>query len=139
MAFQSNLTLVVDTSVLIAILLHEEGWQAFAVLLRDEPFIYLSAATYLELFVVVQRRLGSKSKPAAERLLGELRTKVVPFDHEQAEVARTAYATYGKGRHPAALNFGDCFSYALAKHLNQPLLFKGNDFSQTDVLIAETA
>ena len=128
--------MVVDPSVLLAVLLHEEGHEQIELRLESAWNIYLSSASYVELFVVVFRRLPPEAVGKVEALLHQQDIQIVPFDEAQASIAREAYRRFGKGRHPAALNFGDCFSYALAKHLNEPLLFKGEDFRQTDVLVA---
>jgi ribonuclease VapC len=129
--------LVVDTSAIIAVLLGEEGWEALETLALSADSLTMSSATYVELFVVVTRRFPSSFVARLDTLLSELKISIGAFDEHQAVIAREAYRRFGKGRHPAALNFGDCFSYALAKHLNEPLLFKGEDFRQTDVLVAE--
>jgi ribonuclease VapC len=105
--------------------------------MKAAAHLIMSAPVYVELFVVLQRRFGTAHQKTVEVLISELGIEVIPFDEPQALIAREAYRRFGKGRHPAALNFGDCFSYALAKHLNEPLLFKGEDFRQTDVLVAE--
>lgn len=90
----------------------------------------MSAATLLETAVV----LDSRAPGELDGFLGKVDIEIVPFDIEQANIAREAYLRYGKGSgHPAALNYGDCFSYALATHLGEPLLFKGDDFAKTDV------
>jgi len=96
----------------------------------------MSAATYVELSIVVQRQLGPDGSRQMDVLLRTAGIQIEPVSVDQAEIARQAYLDYGKGRHPAALNFGDYFSYALAKDRREPLLFKGNHFSKTDVLIA---
>ena len=82
------------------------------------------------------KRTGSSDQQVVKDVLQQFDVKLFPADAPQLLLAVDAYQSFGKGRHPAALNFGDCFSYALAKHLNEPLLFKGEDFRQTDVLIA---
>lgn len=86
--------------------------------------------------MVIEYKKGSAGADKLDELLAELLPVIVAFDRDQALLARKAWREFGKGRHPAKLHFGDCCSYALAKQLNQPLLFKGNDFSQTDVLLA---
>ena len=86
--------------------------------------------------MVIQRRFDPLPLRRVEQFILDLNIGEAPFDDQQAFLAREGFRRFGKGRHPAALNFGDCFSYALAKHLNEPLLFKGEDFRQTDVLIA---
>lgn len=86
--------------------------------------------------MVMQGRLGERGERELDLLIGRLRVEIVPVTHAQAELARSGFRRFGKGRHPAGLNFGDCFSYALARALGEPLLFVGNDFSQTDVQVA---
>jgi ribonuclease VapC len=85
---------------------------------------------------VVDARYGEEGLRDLNLLMSTAGIELVPFDAEQATLARQAYSTYGKGRHAAALNFGDCFAYALAKASGQPLLFKGSDFSKTDLVTA---
>ncbi len=98
--------------------------------------VSMSAASYLELFIVVHRKFGALTSRDVQEYLKEMRIEVVPFDQTGADLAREAFERFGKGRHPAGLNFGDCFSYALAKQRGEPLLCKGADFPQTDLLIA---
>jgi len=125
--------MVVDSSVLIAVLLLEPDAEQFLNQLIDADELYLSAVSLVETAMVIEYKKGKSGADKLDELLDELTLTVVEFDKRQATLARTAWREYGKGRHPAKLNFGDCCSYALAKHLNRPLLFKGNDFSQTDV------
>lgn len=93
----------------------------------------MSVATFVETSIVIESRYGAEGLRDLDLLLERAGLELVPVDVEQARAARAAYSRYGKGRHPAALNFGDCFSYALARVLGEPLLFKGGDFSQTDL------
>jgi ribonuclease VapC len=126
-------TFALDSSALIAILLREPEAAAFNELLNNAQKIYISAVTVLETSLVL---LAKKSTATPEQFQGFLRIfnpEVVAFDVAQSQIAIQAAHIYGKGRHPASLNFGDCCSYALAKSLGLPLLFKGNDFSQTDL------
>jgi ribonuclease VapC len=125
---------VVDSSVLIAILLKEPEAEYFTKLLLDAESIYISAVSIVESSMVIEYKKGEQGATQFDELLKTIVPTVIAFDAQQAILARTAWRTYGKGRHPAKLNFGDCCSYATAKHLNQPLLFKGNDFSQTDII-----
>ncbi|MBS4052122.1 MAG: type II toxin-antitoxin system VapC family toxin [Methylomonas sp.] len=127
--------MVVDSSVLIAVLLMEPGSEQFLQQLAESEVLYLSPASLLETAMVIEYKKGKAGADKLDELLAELMPTIVAFDRDQALLARTAWREYGKGRHPAKLNFGDCCSYALAKHLNKPLLFKGNDFSQTDLLL----
>jgi ribonuclease VapC len=94
----------------------------------------VSAASYLEAAIVMTRRSGSGAREELDQLLAELEVEIVSFNRAQADFAIAAHMQYGKGSgHPAQLNFGDCFTYALAKEQDEPILFKGNDFAQTDI------
>ena len=125
--------MVVDTSAIIAILEYEVEADQFAEAIQTDPVRFISAATLLECAIVIEARHGQAGGDKLDQMLHIANIQVEPVTAEQITAARLAFRTYGKGRHPAALNFGDCFSYALAKIMDQPLLFKGNDFSQTDV------
>lgn len=125
--------LVIDTSSLIAIVLQEPGYQAHLAVLSQAKQLNLSAVSRVELSMVGKSR---GVEEVAVAMLERLAVQILPFDAHQAGLAISAFDKYGKGRHPAALNFGDCCSYALAKSLDLPLLFKGNDFSQTDIALA---
>ena len=125
--------MVVDSSVLIAVLLLEPDAEQLLNQLIDADELYLSAVSLVETAMVIEYKKGKLGADKLDELLAELTPTVVEFDQQQAVLARMAWREYGKGRHPAKLNFGDCCSYALAKHLNQTFLFKGNDFSQTDI------
>ena len=96
----------------------------------------LSAANLVETGIVMQVRRGDEADRDLDLLLAKLKIDIIPVSGKQANLARRAFRHYGRGRHPAKLNFGDCFAYALAKESSAPLLFKGNDFSQTDIMIA---
>jgi len=122
--------MVVDSSSVIAILHREPERELFLQKLSLAKVKLISAASYVEMSTVSMAR---SSFAELDELLQALRIKVVPFDTEQALLAREAYKRYGKGRDKAGLNLGDCFSYALAKQTGQPILFKGNDFSETDL------
>ena len=123
---------VVDSSVFIAILNQEPDADSFSLAIRDFRYRSMAAASYLECAIVMSRWMVGRVE-LDDWLLRES-IKVVPVDHALAQVAADAFARYGKGRHSAGLNFGDCFAYALARSLNAPLLFKGDDFARTDVL-----
>lgn len=125
--------MVLDTSALLAILFNEPDASDFADLISKDPKRLLSAGTLLELMIVIEARKGEAGGRELDLLLHRAKIDIVPFDEEQAEIARNAWRHYGKGNHPAGLNFGDCFAYALAKISSEPLLFKGNDFIQTDL------
>ena len=125
--------MVIDTSALIAILGYETEAAQFAAAIQDDPVRLISAASLLECAIVIEARYGQAGGDKLDELLQAAQIKVEPVTAEQVVAARLAYRTYGKGRHPAGLNFGDCFAYALAKITGEPLLFKGDDFSQTDI------
>lgn len=124
--------MVVDTSALLAILLQEEDAQAYADAIAAAAIAALSAASYVELTIVSLSR-GVRGRAELEAALADAAIEIVPVTLDQARLAAGAYQRYGKGRHAAALNFGDCFAYALAKSRGEPLLFKGTDFGLTDV------
>lgn len=125
--------MVVDTSALLAILLREPEHHSLAQLLADAEDPLISAATLLEASIVVQAKTGDDGVAALDELLAAASVRCVAVDRAQALAARHAYARYGQGRSPAALNFGDCFACALAQVHGRPLLFKGDDFSATDI------
>lgn len=128
--------IVVDPSALIAILREEPDAERFATALKEAEACLLSAVGLFEASLVVIGRNSADSIGALDALMEKHGIRIVPFDAELAAFARDAFVRFGKGRHPAGLNMGDCASYALAKSLGLPLLFKGNDFSQTDVASA---
>lgn len=122
--------MIVDSSALVSILRQEPDARDFAEALERASSVRVSAATLLETSLVI----GSRRQPDLEELIDSAAMEVVAFDGAQWRVARDAHETYGRGSgSPARLNFGDCCSYALAKHLGMPLLFKGDDFTHTDV------
>jgi ribonuclease VapC len=128
--------MILDTSALVAILFREPEAALFAGLIHNADRCLISAGTFLELSIVMERQ----TEPAAERQRDMFFRRagiiIEPFTVEQAHIARQAFHDFGKGRHPAGLNFGDCFSYALAKFTGEPLLFKGDDFRKTDLVFA---
>ena len=125
--------MVIDSSAVIAILCDEPDAEHFATAIESDSIRLMSTASLLETSIVIESRYGEEGGRKLDLLLFKAQVKIEPVTTEQAETARVAFRTYGKGRHPAALNFGDCFSYALAKVSEEPLLFKGNDFSKTDI------
>jgi ribonuclease VapC len=125
--------IVVDTSAIAAILFQEPDAAVFETVLGRAERCAMSAVTRVELSCVVEGRKGEAGRQALEDLLDLLRVEVVPVDLAQVHLAISAFRSFGKGRHPAGLNIGDCFSYALSKSLGEPLLFKGADFMATDV------
>ncbi len=125
--------MVIDSSAVIAILCDEPDAEYFTTAIESHSTRLMSAASLLEISIVIESRYGKEGGRKLDLLLSKAQVKIEPVTFEQAEMARSAFRRYGKGRHPAALNFGDCFSYALAKVSEEPLLFKGNDFSKTDI------
>jgi len=127
--------MVIDTSALLAIFLAEPERKPFLKLIIDAPSRLISAANVLETGIVLEARRGEAAGRDFDLFVVRANLEVVSVDGEQVEVARSAWREYGKGRHPAALNFGDCFAYALAKSYGEPLLAKGTDFAQTDIVV----
>jgi ribonuclease VapC len=125
--------IVLDSSAILAILLQEPDAAAFANALAANPQRVMSTGTYLELVVVTERRSGPRLRAFMDEIVGDASIELRPFDALQSKVAADAFVRFGREKHPAALNYGDCFSYALAKSLDVPLLFKGGDFALTDV------
>ena len=125
--------MVIDTSALIAILQDEPERRAFNLAIEADEVRLLSSASLVEASMVIETRFGPDGVRDLDLFLAKAVVSVEPVDADQAHIARRAFRQYGKGRHPAGLNFGDCFSYALAKFSNEPLLFKGHDFSATDL------
>lgn len=128
------MTVVLDTSAVIAVVLGEEDATIFAdAIAANVGELHISAATIVECMIVAEARHGSGGLHEVEVLLRRAAVVTVPFDASQATHAAAAWRRFGKGRHAASLNLGDCYSYALARHLGASLLFKGRDFAQTDV------
>jgi ribonuclease VapC len=126
--------IVADTSAFIAVLQKEPDAGIYRQALLESEKIMVSAATAVELHIVITARLGAEGILRLNHLLAQPLFEIVPVDHQQMTIANQAYERFGKGRHPAKLNFGDLFSYALAKSRDLPLLFKGDDFSKTDIV-----
>ena len=126
--------MIVDSSALVAVLRLEPDARRIIEALFRAPVAVMSAGSYVEVGIVVDRSRDPRASRQFDLLIREARIEVVPVTVEQALIAREAYRDFGKGRgHRAGLNFGDCFSYALAKERNEPLLYKGDDFAHTDV------
>jgi len=125
--------MVIDTSALVAIFLSEPERQSFLAHIISAETRLVSAATLLEAGIVLEARRGESAGREFDLFVVRANLQIVPVDAEQADLARAAWRKYGKGRHPAALNFGDCFSYALAKSTGEPLLAKATDFGLTDI------
>ena len=129
--------MIVDSSALAAILWNEPDAPVFAAAIDAASNRRMSAGTYLEIAILVDARRNPIASRPIDELIAEAAISIEPVTAEQARIARPAYRDFGKGsRHPAQLDFGDCFSYALAKELREPLLFKGNDFIHTDIVPA---
>jgi len=129
--------MVLDTSAIIAVLLDEAERAAFLELMVADPMLLMSAATFHEASVVFASKKGDpRAVREVDEFVDTMPMRVVPLDREAAFAARTAYFRFGRGYHPAQLNLGDCYSYSLAKSLNEPLLFKGDDFARTDIVPA---
>jgi ribonuclease VapC len=125
--------MVLDTSAVLVILQNEPERRKFNEAIDTAETRSLSTASFVECSMIVESRYGADGVRDLDLLIAKAQISLVPVDEEQANLARRAFRKYGKGRHPAGLNFGDCFSYALSRALQEPLLFKRNDFSQTDV------
>ena len=125
--------MIVDTSAMVAILYREPEAAAFSQRIHDADSCRISVASWLELAMVVESQLGPDGMRQAEAFFRRAGITIEPVSIEHGELARQAFLDFGKGRHKAGLNYGDCFSYALAKATGEPLLFKGNDFALTDI------
>ncbi len=125
--------MVIDSSAIVAIFLEESDWPFLHNQILDASVRFISAVSVVETGMVLESRLGAVAMRAFERYLEELRIEVVVVDRDLARDALAAWRKYGKGRHPAGLNLGDCFSYAVAKSTGEPLLAKGDDFARTDL------
>jgi ribonuclease VapC len=128
---------ILDTSALLAVLFDEEDARQFAELIREAQSCRISAATFVELCMVLESASGAVGIVQCDMFIRGNSIVIEPFTELHAYTARQAFSDYGKGRHRAGLNFGDCFSYALAKVSGEPLLFKGKDFSKTDIIAAK--
>lgn len=126
--------MVIDTSALLAILQNEPERRTFNEAIEAADRRSMSTATFVEASIVIESRYGAEGVRDLDELVTTAAIELVAVDTEQAHIARTAFLRFGKGRHPAALNYGDCFAYALAKARGEPLLFKGRDFAQTDLM-----
>jgi ribonuclease VapC len=128
--------MILDTSALVAVLLGEPEADAYTRLIHDAGRCLISAGTFLELSIVIERQAGPEAARQCDMFFRRAGIIIEPFTVEQAHIARQAFHDFGKGRHRAGLNFGDCFAYALAKITGEPLLFKGKDFKKTDIVAA---
>jgi ribonuclease VapC len=129
--------IVVDSSAVVAVVRKEDGFEQFVAILDSAETAIMSNANFLEVAIVLIRRYGAAGLSRLDRLRGALPIELRDVDAAQLDLAIDAYARFGRGSgHPAGLNFGDCFAYALAKTADAPLLFKGGDFAMTDVAAA---
>jgi ribonuclease VapC len=124
---------VLDSSVLLSVVLGEPDAEAIAAKLVEPGPKFVSAVTLLEAAVAAERRGGLEARDRLDRLVTRIAPQVIAFDEQHLGWARDGYRRFGKGRHPAALNLGDCIAYATARHAGLPLFFKGDDFTQTDI------
>lgn len=125
--------MIVDTSALLAILYQEDDAILFATAIAEESRCRMSAANFLEAAINIDSKGDADASRQLDSFIRQAEIVIESITLEQVQIARQAYQDFGKGRHPAALNFGDCFAYALAKVTGESLLFKGNDFVQTDI------
>lgn len=130
--------MILDTSAVLTILFREPGFEVFEKAVASAAKCRLSAASFVEAGIVLESRGGAAALRDCDALIRAGRVQIEPVTEDQAQLARQCYSDFGKGRHAAGLNFGDCFAYALAKAIGEPLLFKGLDFSQTDIQPALT-
>lgn len=129
--------MILDSSAIFSLVARETGWKDLALIVLNSRSNRISAANYVELAIVVSNRLGETGSKECDQLLRNFAVEIEPVTPVQAILARQAFLQFGKGRHKAALNFGDCFAYALSKDSGEPLLFVGNDFIHTDVVAAK--
>ena len=128
--------MVIDASAVLAVLLGEPGHEALNERIVGASRRLISAATVVEAGIVLLSRESAKNEPFLDLFLQKAGIEIIPVDAQQAQTARDAFRRFGKGRHPAGLNFGDCFAYALAAVTGEPLLYKGDDFAKTDIAAA---
>ena len=125
--------MILDSSALVAVVLAEPSYQKLLDAIKASPRTAIGAPTLVESLIVLTARLGGDPVPALKDLLRALGTEVIPFTEDHSYIALKAYMKFGRGRHAAALNFGDCISYAVAVVAREPLLYVGSDFARTDV------
>ena len=128
--------MILDSSSLIAILAGEPDSELYVQAISRAPRCRISAGSFIELSIVLESQFPMEVQQQCEALFRRVGIEIEPVTAGQAHLARQAFHDFGKGRHPAGLNFGDCFAYALAKDTGEPLLFKGNDFKRTDIVCA---
>ncbi len=125
--------MILDSSALLALVFGEPEHERILTALSEPPWVGIGAPTLAETGIVLSARLGDEARPALALLLEHLDLAIVPFDAAHARAAREAFLRFGRGRHPAGLNFGDCLAYAVAKVAGLPLAFVGDDFARTDI------
>jgi ribonuclease VapC len=128
--------MIVDTSAIVAILFNEDDAEIYAKAVTRADLCRISAATFVETAIVVEAQTKGNGGRQLDAFVRRAGIAIEPVTEEQAHIARQAFIDFGKGRHPAGLNYGDCFSYALSKATREPLLFKGKDFAKTDLTAA---
>lgn len=131
--------MVIDSSAIVAILFGEPEADSIARAIESDPTRLIATPTLLETAIVVQHQLEDDGSRELDLLIHTTSIEMVPFGVDHYRVARSAFRRYGKGRHPAALNYGDCFSYALSKTSGEPLLYIGTDFARTDIRAVDIA
>ncbi|MCB0098050.1 MAG: type II toxin-antitoxin system VapC family toxin [Caldilineaceae bacterium] len=129
--------MIIDTSALLAILYVEDDAERYAAAIAAASLCRMSAANFLEAAINIDSRGDAEASRQLDNFVRHAAIEIAEITLHQVQIARQAYQDFGKGRHTAALNFGDCFAYALARDKNEPLLFKGNDFIHTDIAICE--
>ena len=128
--------MILDSSAIIAVVVQEPGWDSVAAKIGGERAIGVGAPTLAETGIVLSRKLGRQGRTVLSRFLQQTNAIVIPFGDEHWRAALDAYLRFGKGKHPAGLNLGDCLTYATARLADQPLLCRGDDFGKTDLTIA---
>jgi len=127
--------MVLDTSAILAILQREPERRSFVEAIESADSTRMSVASFVETSIVIESRYGAEGLRDLDRFISRASIELIPVDQEQGQLARSAFSRFGKGRHRAALNYGDCFSYAAAIGLGEPLLCKGDDFMHTDCIM----
>jgi ribonuclease VapC len=129
--------MIIDTSALLAVLFNEDDASTYAHAIAVADVCRISAATFVETAIVIEAQTKSSGSRQLDAFMRRAGIAIEPVSVEQAHIARQAFIDFGKGRHAAGLNYGDCFSYALSKSCGEPLLFKGKDFAKTDLTAAQ--
>jgi len=129
--------MVIDTSAILAILQREPERRSFIEAIESADSTRLSVASFVETSIIIESRYGAEGLRDLDRFISRASIELIPVDREQGQLARSAFSRFGKGRHRAGLNYGDCFSYAAAIGLGEPLLCKGDDFIHTDAPLLE--